>query len=195
MKILALELSSPRGSIAFIEGDQEPFAITFANDRKDSGRFFEELQTCLQRFGNPERIIVGLGPGSYAGTRIAIATASGLAAASGASLAGVSSVLAMTTDSREYTVIGDARRQSYYFARVENRQCVEGPLLFSEEELRARLKSVRGPILTTERIEAFPEGEVTQPAAAILLRLPTMVATEPLEPIYLRAPHITLPRK
>ncbi|MGI8437936.1 MAG: tRNA (adenosine(37)-N6)-threonylcarbamoyltransferase complex dimerization subunit type 1 TsaB [Chthoniobacterales bacterium] len=190
-----MELSSPRGSIAFVEGGQEPFAISFANDRKDSRRFFEELQACLQRFGNPERIVVGLGPGSYAGTRIAIATASGLAAASGVSLAGVSSVLAMTTDSREYSVIGDARRQSYYFARVENRQCAEGPLLFSEEELRARLSSARAPIFATKRIEAFPQAEVAQPAADILAQLPMTVATGPLEPIYLRAPHITLPRK
>jgi tRNA A37 threonylcarbamoyladenosine modification protein TsaB len=81
MKILALELSSSIGSIAWIDDAADPFSTTFANDRKHSGLFFENLERCLLRFGNPELIVVGLGPGSYAGTRIAIATAIGLEAA------------------------------------------------------------------------------------------------------------------
>lgn len=67
MKILALELSSGRGSLAWLEKDREPFVCSFANDRKHSGLFFENLQRCSRKFGAPDVIVVGLGPGSYAG--------------------------------------------------------------------------------------------------------------------------------
>ena len=78
MKILALELSSGQGSVAWLENDREPSVRTFANDRKHSGLFFENLQIYSREFGAPDVIVAGLGPGSYAGVRIAIATAVGL---------------------------------------------------------------------------------------------------------------------
>ena len=79
MKILALELSTARGSITALGDDVDPstalrtcLAREWANDRKHSGLFFENLTEMQKQFGLPEIIIVGLGPGSYAGTRIAI---------------------------------------------------------------------------------------------------------------------------
>lgn len=193
MKILALELSAPQGSIAWHEGESVRADVSFANDRQDSGAFFENLGAFLDRFGNPERIVVGLGPGSYAGTRIAIATATGLAAATGASLCGLPSICAMATEADEYGVIGDARRQTFFCAHVRARECVDGPHLMSEEELREKLKTCAWPVLTTAPLAAFPEAKVVQPEARILAGIvPAMTA--PLEPIYLRAPHITQPK-
>src|SRR5436309_11099743 len=78
MKTLALELSSARGSIALFDGDKEEFFREWPNDRKNSGPFFEHLAEVQKKYGNPDIIIVGLGPGSYAGTRIAISAAIGL---------------------------------------------------------------------------------------------------------------------
>ena len=77
MKILAFELSSSRGSIAWMTSGQEPVVTRFANDRKHSGSFFEGIQKFSAEFGRPDKIVVGLGPGSYAGTRIAVAAATG----------------------------------------------------------------------------------------------------------------------
>ena len=77
MKTLALEMSTAQGSIVWREDEKALFDCRFAADRKHSGAFFENVQLCLERFGRPEQIIVGLGPGSYAGVRIAIATALG----------------------------------------------------------------------------------------------------------------------
>ena len=54
MKILALELSSGQGSVAWLENDREPFVRIFANDRKHSGLFFENLQICSREFGTPD---------------------------------------------------------------------------------------------------------------------------------------------
>src|SRR6266404_6567160 len=146
MKILALELSSGQGSIAWLEGERDPFAVSFSNDRKHSGLFFENLQFCSQRFGAPDQIIVGLGPGSYAGVRIAIAAAVGLRAATKAQVTGIPSICALDVDSADYCVIGDARRQSFFFARVEDGQLAEGPILESSAELEARIEELTLPV-------------------------------------------------
>jgi hypothetical protein len=62
MKILALELSTSRGSLAWLDGEIE-FTREWPNDRKNSAAFFENLQAVRRKFGAPETIIVGLGPG------------------------------------------------------------------------------------------------------------------------------------
>ena len=87
MKVLALELSSPVGSVALSRPRRKKREFrTFPADRKNSGFFYENLQAIYQATAPPDLIVVGLGPGSYAGVRIAIATALGLRAASGARL-------------------------------------------------------------------------------------------------------------
>ena len=75
MKILALELSTTRGSLAWLD-DRVEVVCEWANDRKNSAPLFENLNTITKKLGAPETIIVGLGPGSYAGTRIAISAVS-----------------------------------------------------------------------------------------------------------------------
>ena len=91
MKILALELSTSRGSMAWLDGEIE-LTREWPNDRKHSAAFFENLQAMLRKFGAPETIIVGLGPGSYAGTRIAISAAIGVHLSSDSRLIGYSSI-------------------------------------------------------------------------------------------------------
>ncbi|MDQ6912462.1 MAG: tRNA (adenosine(37)-N6)-threonylcarbamoyltransferase complex dimerization subunit type 1 TsaB [Verrucomicrobiota bacterium] len=197
MKILALELSSGQGSIALREDGREIFAIEFANDRKHSGAFFENLQNCCEQFGNPERIVVGLGPGSYAGTRIAIAAAIGLQAASNAELIGLPSFCATATDAEKYCVVGDARRQSFWIAEVQARRCVNEPALCTREELAERLSFLSEPIFSAEALTAFPKIALCYPSARILASIAESsedVLRAPLEPIYLREPHITQPK-
>src|SRR5881396_1475018 len=118
MKILALELSTARGSLAWLEEKDIALTREWPNDRKNSGAFFENLKLVSQKFSSPEKIIVGLGPGSYAGTRIAISAAIGLQTASHARLIGFPSICAIECEAEEYCVIGDARRKSFFFTRV-----------------------------------------------------------------------------
>ena len=119
MKILALELSSARGSLTWRENGAE-FSREWSNDRKNSGEFFHNLSEVRKRFGPPDRIVVGLGPGSYAGTRIAISAAVGLQVASKGELVGLSSLCAIDCVSPEYAVVGDARRQTFFLTRVRD---------------------------------------------------------------------------
>jgi tRNA threonylcarbamoyladenosine biosynthesis protein TsaB len=199
MKILALELSSARGSLAW-RGNSVDTERDWPNDRKNSGPFFENLADVRRKFGLPEKIIVGLGPGSYAGTRIAISAAIGLQAASGAELIGYPSICALESNQGEYSVIGDARRDSFFFARISAHKLIEGPDLFTEAELRKKLDKleVRMPIFASEKLPRFERSELRYPSAGVLARLAANVNREfvqpPLQPMYLREPHITKPK-
>jgi tRNA threonylcarbamoyladenosine biosynthesis protein TsaB len=199
MKTLALELSSSLGSIALHEEGEALFDRNFPNDRKDSGAFFENVRLCLQQFGAPDEIVVGLGPGSYAGVRIAIATAIGLRAALAAKLVGLPSIAALDVEVSDYCVIGDARRQSFFFARVSKNRLSEGPILESAAELETRIKTEVMPVYASERLARFPLAKLAYPAARILVELARSQTAEiddtrSLEPIYLREPHITVPK-
>jgi tRNA threonylcarbamoyladenosine biosynthesis protein TsaB len=199
MKILALELSSARGSLAWHE-NSAGLERDWPNDRKNSGAFFQNLADVRRKFGLPEKIIVGLGPGSYAGTRISISAAIGLRAASVAGLIGYPSICALESDEGEYGVIGDARRNSFFFARIRAHKLVEGPDLFTEAELRQKLDKFGGrmSIFTSEKLPRFERVELRYPSAGVLARfaanLDLEFAQPPLEPMYLRAPHITKPK-
>jgi tRNA threonylcarbamoyladenosine biosynthesis protein TsaB len=197
MKILALELSTARGSLAWLES-QVQFTREWPNDRKNSSPFFENLQNVRRRFGVPDTIVVGQGPGSYAGIRIAISAAIGLQLCCEAHLIGYPSICAMESDAEEYCVVGDARRESFFFGRVVRNELVDGPVLYSATTLEAKLESL-GAMIAVFSSELLPQfGRVTTcyPTALVLARLaqePRVgFSSPPLEPIYLREPHITI---
>src|SRR2546430_7528210 len=187
MKMLALEMSTAQGSIAFRDDGTTLFDCDFAADRKHSGAFFENLQLSLERFGRPEQIIVGLGPGSYAGVRIAIATALGLRSATRAKLVGIPSICALDVEADDYCVIGDARRQSFFFARVGNGELAEGPILESPPALEARIQRLALPVYASEQLPQFSAAKLAYPSAGRLAEVARLHRAEidcPLEPIY-----------
>jgi tRNA threonylcarbamoyl adenosine modification protein YeaZ len=198
VKILALELSTTRGSLAWLNDAVDLVVLEWPNDRRNSSAFFENLAQVRQQFGLPDTIIVGLGPGSYAGTRIAISTAIGLQAASKARLLGLPSICAI--ENRDYCAIGDARRQSFFFARIRNQELIEGPDLFSEADLQRKLNALQDdvPIFSSDALPQFPVAVIGYPSAELLARLARdsnrNFKLPPLEPIYLREPHITSPK-
>jgi tRNA threonylcarbamoyl adenosine modification protein YeaZ len=197
MKTLALELSTSRGSLAWLDGEIE-FTREWPNDRKNSAAFFDNLQTVRRKFGSPETITVGLGPGSYAGTRIAISAAIGIQLSCDARLIGYPSICAMASEAQEYCAIGDARRKSFFFARILHNEVIEGPTLFSELELKARLESLDAttPVASSELLPQFHRSVILFPSALVLARIAQdsrrSFCLPPLEPIYLREPHITI---
>jgi tRNA threonylcarbamoyladenosine biosynthesis protein TsaB len=197
MKILALDLSTIRGGLAWLDDDVE-LAREWSNDRKNSAPFFENLNAVTKEFGAPEMIIVGLGPGSYAGTRIAISAAIGLQLSSGARLIGFPSICAIEREAREYCAIGDARRKSFFFAQIRDRELLEGPMLYSESEIKVKLHKIEltMPIFSSESLPQFERAVVRYPSALVLARVAQdprhSFSLPPLEPIYLREPHITI---
>jgi tRNA threonylcarbamoyladenosine biosynthesis protein TsaB len=81
-----------------------------------------------------ERIAVGVGPGSFTGLRLGIATARGLAQARDLPLVGVSSLAALAVGA-DLAVI-DARRGEVFAAAPD----VFGPTALKPEELAARIE-------------------------------------------------------
>jgi tRNA threonylcarbamoyl adenosine modification protein YeaZ len=200
MTILAIDTSTNRGSVALWADDTLVLDESFIADRSHSATLFAVLERAVAAVPRPDQIAVGLGPGSYAGIRIAIAAAIGLELGTGARLVGLPSVAALETSEPRYLAIGDARRETFYFTRVEDGTCVEGPLLLSEAELRDRLAAhPEMPVLATEPVPGFPAAQIALPSAARLAHLTALdlsiFATGDLEPIYLREPHITQPKK
>jgi tRNA threonylcarbamoyladenosine biosynthesis protein TsaB len=200
MITLAIETSTERGSVAVSDEGRIIFSERFAADRA----LGSELFTCLQRAGKAvphyDQIVVGLGPGSYSGVRIAIAATIGLELARKATVLGIPSLLALETPAQKYLSIGDARRASFYFAVIENGESTTGPTLLDEAELKAAIATHSTlPLFATAPIEGIPNLEIIFPTAERLARLAEqgrgISARDNLEPIYLRDPHITQAKK
>lgn len=199
MIVLAIDTSTSEASVALLIDGQLVLERRFAADRSHSASLFAVLEEARQHLDRADLIVVGLGPGSYAGIRIAIAAALGLELSLDAELVGLPSVVALETGVPNYLTIGDARRETFYWTRIEDHRAIEGPLLVSALELEARLAQFPGtPIFTTAPMPQFPQAVVALPSAATLARLAaagtSITARVDLEPIYLREPHITQPK-
>lgn len=199
MTILAIETSTSRGSVALLDEGRMVIDACFVAERGHGSELVPVLQRVREIIGKLDVIAIGLGPGSYAGVRIAIATGMGLGMATGARLVGIPSVAAFATDARSYLAVGDARRETFYFTRVEEGRCEEGPLLVDEAGLRSRIAMWGNlPVFVTEPLALLPDAAIAQPGASVLARLAaegrSIVAEGTLEPLYLREPHITQPK-
>jgi tRNA threonylcarbamoyladenosine biosynthesis protein TsaB len=198
MKLLGFDLSTRRGTIAFVNGDNVLCARQWPNDRRNSAPFFAVLNEIIYDHGAPEVIVVGLGPGSYTGTRIAISAAIGLHATTGAALTGLSS-LSGISEENEYVVIGDAKRASFFFATISGGLFATEPDLLSQNEMHQRISSITTiPIYTSDELPQFTAVQLRFPSARLLClraqKFPQNLARAPLAPIYLREPHITSPQ-
>ncbi|MGI9113456.1 MAG: tRNA (adenosine(37)-N6)-threonylcarbamoyltransferase complex dimerization subunit type 1 TsaB [Chthoniobacterales bacterium] len=196
MTLLAFDLSTRQGSIALCRDGELTTSRHWANDRRNSAPFFLALQEVVRAHGQPRRIVVGLGPGSYTGTRIAISAAIGLQMIGGAQLCGVPSVCALS-DENEFAVIGDAKRNSFFFGRVRHGEIAGEIELLSSDEISQRLSKTLLPIYTSDALPQFPTTALRFPRAELLASCASRsenLARAPLEPIYLRPPHITQPR-
>lgn len=203
---LAIDTSSSRGSLALAPaGTLEPcLEREFPADRSASSSLFRELESLQGELKHVRKIIIGLGPGSYTGVRVAISAAVGMALGSGAELIGITSLAALREPAEEeltqYLVVGNARRGTYFLAGVRNGAMAGAPLLEPPEAIADRLE--RPPF---EGVPVFAFGEFLTgtpgafpafPSAARLLELTRALnppAQKSLEPIYLRPPHFTTP--
>ncbi len=167
--------------------------------RTSSSVFFEGLETALQKFGKPDRLIIGLGPGSYNGLRSSIAAAQGLASACNIELIGLPSILGLEAGATECWVVGDARGGQYWMAALSQHQLLEEPFLLAPADLPNHLKKYpHFPLIASQELPHLPSSlkvTIQTPNATILARLgKDATPSTSLEPLYLKQPHITTPR-
>ena len=141
-----------------------------------------------------ERIVVGLGPGSYTGIRAGIALAQGWQLARDVRLAGVSSAEAIAAQAQadgmrgRVNVVIDAQRGELYLGVWELSEAghleVEPLRIVSREGIEAS-----APIVGPEVAKWFAAGRVVFPRASVLAKLGRncpVTDSAMLEPIYLR---------
>ena len=92
-------------------------------------------------------------------------------------------------------MIGDARRQSFFFAKIGGGRLIEGPILKTLTELEATIGELTLPVYASEQLPQFPVAKLAYPSAGRLVEIAGLHADNidgALEPIYLREPHITI---
>ena len=211
--ILALELSTSLGSVAVVDDfGAVVFEATFQSERSHNSQVFAPLGRALaagDSVGRLRGVVVGTGPGSYTGVRIAIAAAHGVALSRGIPVVGLPSLEACVeqVQAPDYGVIGDARRGRYYLAEIRQGQLFGRPILASPADLRRRVEALRlnkwvscdsKPLsLPIGTVDLFGEIELVKPRATRLadlarMRWGTRLPDTPLlEPYYLEGAFIT----
>jgi tRNA threonylcarbamoyladenosine biosynthesis protein TsaB len=133
VRVLALDTSSPRGSVALLEWRApNQSVLTLSCEHAEVNRHGERIlplvEELLNEAGWPrdslDRIGVGVGPGSFTGLRVGIALAQGLALGLDVPLVGVGSLRSMAAaipqdDTRTRVAILDARRDEYFIAAYD----------------------------------------------------------------------------
>ena len=184
---------------------------------RHSALLLEEVERCVEAAGGWERIDrvgVGVGPGSYTGLRIGIATARALAQGRGLEISGVPTLSALAlgmaalpdADGRPLLPVLDARRGQVFAAIHSPGGEPEGEPAVLEPERAAELAAGRDPSplaagdgalrfrqeLETAGVTVVPAGEaVHRIAARHICALAERTASRPaerIEPIYLREP-------
>ncbi|MDX6765750.1 MAG: tRNA (adenosine(37)-N6)-threonylcarbamoyltransferase complex dimerization subunit type 1 TsaB [Candidatus Methylacidiphilales bacterium] len=183
---LSLESSSPQCSWALLEGDD--VRAHGATLERASGGFFASLTGAWPAGTRPNQILVGVGPGSFSGVRVAIAAALGMARAWNCPVIPVRSTHALGRlypEEEWLGVFSDAKRGQVFYTSYRRGRMAEASRLVPRAELgptaaRCTLAVALGPL----------EGlsQAVCPSAAELARAWKDGGAEPalaLEPVYL----------
>ena len=125
MKILAVDTATKSCSVAVIDGDSLLAESTSVNDQTHSRHLLNIIDNVLGMAGlkisQLDGFAVSIGPGSFTGLRIGIASVKGLAFSLTKPVVGVSSLETLAFQCRQnpYLIcpVLDARKQEVYFCR------------------------------------------------------------------------------
>jgi tRNA threonylcarbamoyladenosine biosynthesis protein TsaB len=170
MKVLAIETTGERAELAVVDADGVVAALTFRHQMALSRRLVPRIQSLLEiaelNARELDGIAVSLGPGSFTGIRIGVATAKALALALGLPIAGVPTLdaIAEATAAVPGTVLcaliaarmGEVYAALYEATRDRPIRRTEETLL-SMEELESVLAVHGGPIRFAGEIEPYRE--------------------------------------
>lgn len=216
--LLSIDTSTLTLSLALTEGDGEGGVRTLAAvDHHPPARQSELLPGAIQtllaeasvRLEALEGIAVGLGPGSFTGLRIGMATAKALAYAAGLKVTGVSSLAAMALEGppgRELFVSSVARRDDLYLGRFRHDggrlRALAPETALSPEELAALLASAPEALWMGPAVQGYGErlsslgvsrdqilDTVTFAPAVRVAALAELPPTQSLEELFALEPH------
>jgi tRNA threonylcarbamoyl adenosine modification protein YeaZ len=197
MLTLSIDTSTARGSVAL--GDQQELRreIFLREADRPSTTLFDALAELEFRTEPLQRIVVGLGPGSFSGVRVGLAAAYGLAAVFQVPVWGLCSACSVAHQFPQVTRLGvfaDAKRGEFYETIFAHGAWERGPSLLSATDLELEIGKVTLAV-SAEKLPGLIER--AWPRASDFLQVPEdspfwKKETE-LEPIYLRTPVATAP--
>jgi len=227
--VLGIDTATPATAVALLD-DARPRAAAERRHEPQPGQrpghaaqllalAAELLEEAGLRFADVERIAVGLGPGTFTGLRIGVATARALAQGSGAELVGVSTLRALALAAEPAAPAGsgvlaviDARRGEAFAAGWRDGAAVIEPAALAPAQLARRVAQESGAWLAVGdgalRFRADLEGagctvaadgsaqhEVSAQAICTLaLQASQPTARDLVVPDYLRLPDAVLAR-
>jgi tRNA threonylcarbamoyl adenosine modification protein YeaZ len=185
---LIIENSGPTGSIVLARDE----TLVLEKSFQGSAELASLADATIKGIDQLDEIVVGIGPGSYTGLRVAVATALGMKLALGCRTFGCPSVLGYPE--QNYLVVGDARRGALFLGEIRAGKLPELPRLVPRAEIAGEIvRAVVKRIFVTSTIAELPEAEIVLPHARYLVgRDQSYVDLN--EPIYLKEPHITQPK-
>ena len=199
--ILAFDTSSAACTAALFDGDG---ACIARRDEMIGRGHAERLVPMIAELldgRKAERILVGLGPGSFTGIRVAIAAAHGLAIGWGAKLFGMSSLallaagIARDGEAAATVVGGHGELFVQQFDDTTATATTELRNLVPAEAARFATAELVAGSGAMQLVAARGWGEAREawPSAANALKLPEQLRSLPPKPVYARAPDARVP--
>ena len=187
MKILALEFSTSRRSVALVEDGR--VIRDGVEEARRGGSPFPLIQQVLQN-EHPDVLAVGLGPGSYTGIRSALAIAQGWNLSKNILAAGISSAEAIAFQAwslkrhGEVEITIDAQRGEIY--SIVYSLTERGPEEIEPLKILSHPRA-RGTLIGPDtKVDPMFPGAIS--IALLAARKKRFVSPETLEAIYLREP-------
>lgn len=166
MKILGIDTSTKTMSIALISDDQILGEINFYSNMDHSEKLVDNINFLLKsndtKVEDLDLIGVAVGPGSFTGVRIGIATVKGLCEFRDIKTVPVSSLEILSrnfSSSKHVAVAVDAKRNRVYGALYdyENEEVLLKEGLYNIDEFIEEIKDIEDLILASDIIPVFKE--------------------------------------
>ena len=138
--ILALDTTADSVSVALLKGEKV-VAHTFQQMERGQGEALIPMiqgifKSAKVDFQNLSKVAVSIGPGSFTGVRIGLATARGIGLALDIPVIGVTSFEAAAYGTKEKVlVVLDSKREDFFTQTFLNGEPTEEPRIRSEEEI------------------------------------------------------------
>lgn len=199
MNILAIETSTPEASLCLLKNGEICYSTNWHAQRNHDAFLFPALQESLECLGDstPELILVGAGPGSYGGVRVALAAAVGISTVKKSHVVSICSWLGLAPEG--CGIISDAKRGGWTLLRPHGDiEVLTTEQLQSELDNGLQIATIESAELMQQKGISVQHSSLKPTAQNLItawLSLPSeqqlLLKNRPAEPIYVRPPHIT----
>src|SRR3989454_7427767 len=159
MRVLAIETATPAQSVALLDEDRLLAEASYDAKGSRGGLLLPTVDHVLRKAGvaakDLDAVAVSIGPGSFTGLRVGLATAKGLALGTGAAVVGVSTLEALAAGyelAAEITIctLLDAYRGEVYLAVFKHRagrlERLHADAVLAPEAVKEALADVEQPV-------------------------------------------------